>query len=173
MHDECYPRCEPLLGDAEIGGEVRSKPRHPAHWRFNVTAGVYGNGHHHCKPNPYSCENCARLFRPWRAQIVLLTADGCDTTEITRRTGKAKTAVWRWHERFMEAGVDGLLRDKTRPSRIPPLAPEIAERVVALTLEPPPGETTHWTALAMAKAVGISVLAPAAPAPAPRSRPRH
>jgi transposase len=53
--------------------------------------------------------------------------------------------------------VDGLLRDKTRPSRIPPLAPEIAERVVALTIEPPPGETTHWTAPAMAKVVGISV----------------
>ena len=57
----------------------------------------------------------------------------------------------------MQEGVDGLLRDKTRPSRIPPLAPEIAERVVALTIEAPPGETTHWTALAMARAVGISV----------------
>jgi transposase len=57
----------------------------------------------------------------------------------------------------MREGVDGLLRDKTRPPRIPPLPPEIAERVVALTLGPPPGETTHWTAPAMAAAVGISV----------------
>jgi transposase len=57
----------------------------------------------------------------------------------------------------MVAGVDGLLRDKTRRSRIPPLGPEIAERVVTLTLEPPPGETTHWTAAAMAARVGISV----------------
>jgi len=57
----------------------------------------------------------------------------------------------------MLAGVDGLLRDKTRPSRILPLAPQIAERVVALTLGPPPGEATHWTALAMAKQVGVSV----------------
>jgi len=37
------------------------------------------------------------------------------------------------------------------------LAPEIAEQVVALTLGPPPGETTHWTALAMASVIGISV----------------
>jgi Homeodomain-like domain len=74
-----------------------------------------------------------------------------------RQAGVAKTAVWRWQERFMLAGVGGLLRDKTRPSRIPPLAPQIAERVVALTLEPPPGETTHWTAPAMAKSIGISV----------------
>jgi hypothetical protein len=34
-----------------------------------------------------------------------------------RRTGKTKTAVWRWQERFMRAGVDGLLRDKTRPPK--------------------------------------------------------
>jgi hypothetical protein len=34
----------------------------------------------------------------WRARIVLLTADGCGTGEIMRRTGKAKTAVWRWQE---------------------------------------------------------------------------
>ena len=33
-----------------------------------------------------------------------------------------------------EAGVDGLLRDKTRPARIPRLAAELVERVVARTL---------------------------------------
>src|SRR5689334_23154948 len=57
----------------------------------------------------------------WRASIVLLTADGFGTSEIMRRTGKSKTCVWRWQERFMQEGVDGLLRDKTRPSRIKPL----------------------------------------------------
>ena len=49
----------------------------------------------------------------------------------------------------MEQGVAGLLHDKTRPSLIPPLGAEIAERVIALTqqdrfehaaLEPLPGE---------------------------------
>ena len=95
----------------------------------------------------------------WRAEIVLLSADGAGTIEIMRRTGKSKTCVWRWQERFAEEGVDGLLRDKTRPSRIPPLGPEVAERVVALTLEDPPGETTHWTADMMAKAAGISASA--------------
>ena len=92
----------------------------------------------------------------WRAEIVLLSGDGLGTGEIMRRTGKSKTCVWRWQERFMQEGVDGLLRDKTRPSRIPPLCPGDRRRVVALTLEPPPGETTHWTAPAMAKAAGIS-----------------
>ena len=92
----------------------------------------------------------------WRATIILLSADGVGTTEIMRRTGKSKTCVWRWQERFMEEGVDGLLRDKTRSSRIPPLVPEVAERVVALTLTDPPGEVTHWTAAMMATAAGIS-----------------
>jgi len=93
----------------------------------------------------------------WRAEIVLLSADGVGTNEIKRRTGKSKTCVWRWQERFAEEGFEGLLRDKTRPSRIPPLAPEVAERVVALTLTDPPAETTHWTGPMMAKEAGISV----------------
>jgi transposase len=92
----------------------------------------------------------------WRAEIVLLSADGVGTNEIMRQTGKSKTCVWRWQERFMRAGYDGLLRDKTRPSRIPPLGSDIAERVVMLTHTDPPAEATHWTATMMAKAVGIS-----------------
>ena len=56
----------------------------------------------------------------------------------------------------MEEGIDGLLRDKTRPSRIPPLGPEVAERVVALTLGDLPVEATHWTAAMMAAETGIS-----------------
>ncbi len=95
----------------------------------------------------------------WRAAIVLLSADSVGTHEIMRRTGKSKTCVWRWQERFMQEGIDGLLRDKTRPSRIPPLGSEVAEHVVALTLADPPGEATHWTADMMAKAVGISASA--------------
>jgi len=95
----------------------------------------------------------------WRASIIILSADGVGTAAIMRQTGKSKTCVWRWQERFMTEGVDGLLRDKTRPSRIAPLAPEVAERVVALTLTDAPGETTHWTADMMAAASGISASA--------------
>jgi transposase len=95
----------------------------------------------------------------WRALIILLSADGVGTAAVMRQTGKSKTCVWRWQERFMCEGVAGLLRDKTRPSRIAPLAPDVAERVVALTLTDAPGETTHWTADMMACASGISASA--------------
>ena len=56
----------------------------------------------------------------------------------------------------MQEGVAGLLRDKTRPSRIPALTRERVDEVIALTLKPPPHEASHWTIRAMAKAVGLS-----------------
>ena len=81
--------------------------------------------------------NAARKHA-WRAEIVLLSADCVGTNEIMRRTGRSKTCVWRWQERFMQQGFDGLLRDKTRPSRVKPLGAEVAERIVALTLKTRP-----------------------------------
>jgi len=48
-------------------------------------------------------------------------------------TGKSKTCVWRWQERFMHEGVVSLLRDKSRP----------------------PGKATHWTTRELAKVAGV------------------
>ena len=62
----------------------------------------------------------------WRAEIVLLSASGASTNAIMRQTGKSKTCVWRWQERFAAEGFEGLLRDKTRPSRIKPLGDDVA-----------------------------------------------
>src|ERR687898_2559158 len=94
----------------------------------------------------------------WRAGIILATGDGCGTAEVMRRAGVSKPCVWRWQERFMTEGVDGLLRDKTRPARIPPLPKAAVEGVVTRTLqEAPPDGVTHWTAPAMAVASGLSV----------------
>ena len=45
----------------------------------------------------------------WRARIVLMTTDGVGTNVIMRQTGKSKVTVWRWQERFMTQGLDGLL----------------------------------------------------------------
>jgi transposase len=92
----------------------------------------------------------------WRARIVLATADGLGTNAIMRRAGVSKPCVWRWQERFAAEGVDGLLHDRTRPSRVPPLPQAVIDRVVALTTTDPPHEATHWTAAAMAAATGIS-----------------
>ena len=67
----------------------------------------------------------------WRAGIVLATADGCGTSEIMRRSQSSKPTVWRWQERYLDEGVPGLRRDKTRPSRVPPLPRETRLKVIA------------------------------------------
>src|SRR2546430_1779775 len=93
----------------------------------------------------------------WRAKVIVATADGCGTAEIMRRSGKSKPVVWTWQARFMAEGVEGLLRDKTRKPGKPPLPPNTVQRVVALALGPPPGESTHWTGRELAKATGASL----------------
>src|SRR4030088_784149 len=78
----------------------------------------------------------------WRAQGIVVTADGCGTAEIMRRSGKSKPVVWTWQARFMVEGVEGLLRDKTRKPGKPPLLPHTVQQGVDLALGPPPGEDT-------------------------------
>ena len=51
----------------------------------------------------------------WRARITPLTADELGTNGIIRATGMDKTVFWRWQERVLHEGVEGPLRDKTRP----------------------------------------------------------
>jgi transposase len=93
----------------------------------------------------------------WRANIILATADGCGTAEIMRRSGKSKPVVWRWQARFMAEGIEGLTRDKTRKPGKQPLPMATVQRVVDLTLGPPPGDATHWTGRMLAKAAGVSL----------------
>jgi len=81
----------------------------------------------------------AKLKHIARARVILATADGCGTVEIIRRSGLSKPVVWRWQERFMHEGLDGLLRDKTRPPGKPRLPDETVRRVLDLTLSEPPG----------------------------------
>ena len=92
-----------------------------------------------------------------RSRIVLFSADRLPVIEVARRAGVSRPAVWRWQRRYAEAGVEGLLRDKTRPPGKAPVAPATVAAVLALTCAEPPGETTHWTGRAMAKAVGLSL----------------
>lgn len=42
-----------------------------------------------------------------RAEIILLSVDSVGTVEIMRQTGKSKTCVWRWQERFDDVYQDG------------------------------------------------------------------
>ena len=92
-----------------------------------------------------------------RARIVLHSADRLPVLEVARRASVSRPAVWRWQRRHAEEGVDGLLRDKTRPPGTAPVPMTTVAKVLALTCAEPPGETTHWTGRAMAAAVGLSL----------------
>ena len=92
----------------------------------------------------------------WRAEIVLATVAGCGTFEIMRRARTSKPTVWRWQARYLDEGVAGLRRDKTRPSRVPPLPRETRLKVIAKTVQETPPNATHWSRSTMAEAVGIS-----------------
>jgi len=74
-----------------------------------------------------------RLKHVQRARIVLLSAEQLPVLEIARQIGISRPAVWRWQQRYGEEGVDGLLRDKTRPPGKPPLPPATVAKVLALT----------------------------------------
>jgi transposase len=92
-----------------------------------------------------------------RARIILHSAARLDVAKVARRAGISRPAVWRWQLRFAEAGVDGLLRDKTRQPGKPRTPDATVQRLVALTCAAPPGEATHWTGRMMAKASGLSL----------------
>jgi transposase len=94
-----------------------------------------------------------------RARIVLLSAARLPVLTVASQVGVSRPSVWRWQQRFAEAGVDGLLRDKTRKPGKTPLLAETVAKVLALPCAEAPGEATHWTGRAVARAAGVSLRA--------------
>src|SRR5947207_15518697 len=94
-----------------------------------------------------------------RAQIILCSGDRLPVVQVEQRADTSRPAVWRWKKRYAEAGVEALLRDKTRQPGRKPVPTATIARVLALTQSEPPGEATHWTGRAMAKTVGLSLRA--------------
>lgn len=73
-----------------------------------------------------------------RARIVLMTAEGHGTVAIMCAVGVAKTTVWRWQAYFVEAGVAGLIKGRSKPPGKKPLAEEIKLKVVKKTVKERP-----------------------------------
>jgi transposase len=89
----------------------------------------------------------------WRARIVLLAGEGKTAEAIAAAVGKSLLTVRRWRRRYVAAGVDGLLKDATRPSRVKPLSAEVIERVVHMTLYEKPPNATHWSLRSVMNAI--------------------
>ena len=63
----------------------------------------------------------------------------------------------RWRRRYVAGGMEGLLKDVPRPSRVPPLAPRKIKQVVHMALREEPPNATHWFGRSMAVRAGISL----------------
>src|SRR5580700_617493 len=74
----------------------------------------------------------------WRSQIVLLAGEGVGALEVAARVSKSVLTVRRWRRRYAAKGVDGLLKDATRPPGRKPLTARKIKQVVNLTLNENP-----------------------------------
>ena len=92
----------------------------------------------------------------WRARIVMLASDGLRTGAIAAAVGKSLLTVRRWRRRYVVKGLDGLLKDATRPSRVKPLSPATITRVVHMTLHEKPPNAIQWSVRSAAKAAGMN-----------------
>ena len=92
----------------------------------------------------------------WRSRIVLLAGEGNGAVAVARRVGKSVLTVRRWRRRYAAKGVDGLLKDATRPPGRKPLTARKIKQVVNLTLNEKPRCATHWSERTMAARAGIA-----------------
>lgn len=91
-----------------------------------------------------------------RARIVLLASDGRRNEEIAQLTGADPGKVGRWRNRYAEQGLPGILKDKTRPGRIPATSAAMRSRIIRKTLTETPDGATQWSQASMASEVGVS-----------------
>ena len=90
-----------------------------------------------------------------RARIVLRAAEGATNTQIAAEAGVSLPTVGLWRRSFSERGLEGLA-DAPRSGRPRRIDDAEVQRVLALTLEPPPDGSTHWSVRRLAGATGLS-----------------
>ena len=88
-----------------------------------------------------------------RARIVLRSSEGGAIEHVATELGVAIMTVKLWRRRYAEAGVGGLV-DAPRSGHPPTYTREDRDRLVALTMGPPPDGTSHWSVRRMASRQG-------------------
>ena len=91
-----------------------------------------------------------------RAQMILMTASGQPTSEIMATLQVSNPTLNLWRTRYVEAGLDGLIKGKTRAPGIPRLSTAKIQEILTLTLTGKPVAATHWSCRTLAKQVGVS-----------------
>src|SRR5882672_2871103 len=91
-----------------------------------------------------------------RATIVSLAAGGAENKAIAAKLGQDVMKVGRWRKRYAEGGMKAIVKDKTRPGRIPPVPKPLRAEIIRRTVEEEPLGATHWSRSVMAAQVGVS-----------------
>jgi transposase len=91
-----------------------------------------------------------------RSRIVLLAGDGLQNKQIAERMEVAPRMVALWRNRFQTLGVDGLLRDASRPGRTRSISTQTVTQIIEKTTQSKPANATHWSRSTMAREAGIS-----------------
>jgi putative transposase len=92
----------------------------------------------------------------FRAEIVLLSADGLSNDVIAAMVGTTRATVGKWRERFRRHGLLGLY-DERRPGRPRTIEDERIHALLRTTLKRRPQDgSTHWSCRSMAAATGLS-----------------
>ena len=96
----------------------------------------------------------AQALALW-ARIIPGCADGQTNTAVASQLRVSKPTVGKWRSRFLEQGLNGLV-DEPRSGRPRTVSDADVERVLALTLETMPEDSTHWSTRSMARRCGLS-----------------
>jgi transposase len=90
-----------------------------------------------------------------RSRIVLLASEGLQNKQIAEKLQIAPRMVTLWRGRFLEAGIEGLLKDAPRPGRTPSISAEVTAALIAKTTQSTPANATQWSTRTMAKEMSI------------------
>jgi transposase len=91
-----------------------------------------------------------------RSRIVLLASDGLLNKQIAKTLKVAPCMVTLWRGRFLQLGIEGLLKDAPRPGRTPAITSEVTATLIAKTTQSRPANATQWSTRTMAKEMRIS-----------------
>lgn len=90
-----------------------------------------------------------------RASVVLLAAQGWQNKDIAEEVKLDRRQVALWRRRFIEGGLQALLKDASR-SGAPRVTSEIESLIVSTTLHRQPPTAATWSSRALASHLGVS-----------------
>jgi transposase len=91
-----------------------------------------------------------------RARIVLLASEDKQNQEIAKILRVTRRTVGVWRGRFVEHGINGILKDAPRAGRRRSISDEMVREIVRKTTQETPVAATHWSTRSLAKVMGLS-----------------